>query len=201
MTKTSKILQRMIVMGVSALLLPAAAWAQGGAGSGIAGVVRDSSGGVLPGVTVEAASPALIEKVRSTVTDGQGLYQIVDLRPGSYVVTFSLPGFNKVVRTGIDLATGFTATVSVDLAVGSLEETITVTGEAPLVDTRSVMERTSLSAKTLDALPTTRRLASYADFLPAAKGGVDVGGLSGENGATFSYTAVVVMRSTSTRTA
>src|SRR5688500_4742998 len=91
--------------------------------SGIAGVVRDSSGGVLPGVTVEAASPALIEKVRTVVTDDQGRYNIVDLRPGRYVVTFSLTGFSTVKREGIEMPAGFTATVNADLQVGSLEET------------------------------------------------------------------------------
>src|SRR5919197_227532 len=103
--------------------------------SGIAGAVRDSSGAVLPGVTVEAASPALIEKVRTAVTDGAGRYNIVDLRPGTYVVTFSLSGFKTARREGIVLTAGFTAPVNVELAVGSLEETITVAGAAPLVDT------------------------------------------------------------------
>ena len=94
----------------------------------IAGVVRDVSGAVLPGVTVEAASPALIDKVRTSVTDGQGLYRIVDLRPGVYAVTFSLPGFSTFRREGLELTTGFTATVNAELRVGALEETITVTG-------------------------------------------------------------------------
>src|SRR6202158_1232941 len=113
------------------LLMPAA-WAQ--QASGIAGVVRDSSGGVLPGVSVEAASPALIEKVRSAVTDGEGRYSIVDLRPGTYSITFTLTGFNTVARQGIDLPSGFTASVNVTLNVGSLQETVTVTGESPVVD-------------------------------------------------------------------
>jgi hypothetical protein len=94
--------------------------------SGIAGVVKDTSGAVLPGVSVEAASPVLIEKVRSVVTDSDGSYRILDLRPGVYSVTFSLAGFNTVKRDGIELPPAFTATVSVDLAVGALEETITV---------------------------------------------------------------------------
>src|SRR5262245_23922946 len=95
----------------------------------IAGVVNDTSGAVLPGVTVEAASPALIERVRSAVTDGAGQYRIVDLRPGTYTVTFTLPGFSTVRREGIELAGSFTATVDVQLNVGGLEETLTVTGE------------------------------------------------------------------------
>src|SRR2546428_11630430 len=92
----------------------------------IAGVVRDTSGGVLPGVTVEAASPALIERVRSVVTDTEGQYQIIELRPGTYTVTFALPGFTSVKREGIELTSGFTATVNGELRVGALEETITV---------------------------------------------------------------------------
>src|SRR2546425_6590485 len=111
------------------LLLPAAAWAQQASAS-IAGVVKDTSGAVMPGVTVEAASPALIEKVKSVVSDAQGQYKIVDLRPGAYVVTFSLPGFSTVKREGLELTTGFTATVNADLKVGTLEETVTVSGQA-----------------------------------------------------------------------
>src|SRR4030081_3699688 len=113
------------------LLWPPMASAQ--QASGIAGAVRDTSGALLPGVTVEAASPVLIEKTRSVVTDGEGRYNIVDLRPGTYVVTLSLAGFSTAKREGIDLASGFTATVNADMKVGSLEETITVTGAAPLV--------------------------------------------------------------------
>jgi hypothetical protein len=95
----------------------------------INGVVRDSSGAVLPGVTVEAASPALIEKVRTVVTDGTGQFKIVDLRAGVYTVTFTLPGFNTIKRDGIELSGNFAATVNADMKVGAIEETITVTGE------------------------------------------------------------------------
>src|SRR3989475_11129417 len=123
-----------LVMLWCLLLLPAAAWAQTSDSGTIAGVVKDTSGAVMPGVTVEAASPALIEKVRSVVTDAQGLYRIVDLRPGPYTVTFSLPGFSTFKREGLDLATGFTATINAEMKVGSLEETVTVSGEAPVVD-------------------------------------------------------------------
>src|SRR5205823_4956557 len=119
------------------LLLPSAAYAQ----AAITGVVKDASGGVLPGVTVEAASPALIERVRSVVTDATGQYKIVDLRPGTYDVTFSLPGFTTVKREGIELAGTFVATVNVDLRVGNVTETITVTGESPLVDIQSTKEQ------------------------------------------------------------
>ena len=167
------------------LLLPVIAWAQGAAAGAIVGVVRDTSGGVLPGVTVEATSPALIDQARTAVSDGEGRYRIVDLRPGPYTVTFSLPGFSTVRREGIEMSVGFTATVHADLAVGSIEQTIIVSGAAPIVDTQSSVQQTSLTADTLNALPTTRRMGSYADFLPAAKGTPDVGGLGGERGATF----------------
>ena len=146
------------------VVLPAAASAQ----SSIAGVVRDESGAVLPGATVEAASPALIEKVRAAVTDGQGVYRIVDLRPGPYTVTFTLPGFNTLRRDGIELRAEFTATVDAQLSVGALEETITVSGEAPLVDIRSSREQTQYEAETLESIPGTGRLTTLSSVIPAA---------------------------------
>src|SRR5213593_4513736 len=103
---------------VLAAFVPGPLRAQTGS-SGIAGVVKDASGGVLPGVTVEASSPALIEQVRSVVTDAQGLFRIVDLRPGPYTVTFTLTGFTTVRRTGIELRAEFTATVDIELQVGT----------------------------------------------------------------------------------
>src|SRR5437879_5140792 len=122
-----------LIVLASIALLPPPALAQ--QTSAIAGVVRDASGGVLPGVTVEAASPALIEKVRTVVTDDQGRYNIVDLRPGTYAMTFTLTGFNTLKREGVALTSGFTAVINADLPVGSLQETVTVSGESPLVDT------------------------------------------------------------------
>src|SRR5688572_14302418 len=121
--------RRILLALVSLFLLPSIAHAQ----ASITGLVRDTSGAVLPGVTVEAASPALIEKARSVVTDDTGQYRIVDLRPGMYSVTFSLPGFNGVQRQGIELTGSFVATVNAELRVGALTETITVTGESPIV--------------------------------------------------------------------
>jgi hypothetical protein len=123
-----------VLAWICAVVLPATAFAQA---SGIAGVVRDTSGAVMPGVTVEASSPALIERVRTATTDTQGQYKIVDLRPGEYTVTFTLPGFSIVKREGIELPATFTATVNADLRVGALEETVTVTGASPIVDTRT----------------------------------------------------------------
>src|SRR5438128_12644032 len=119
-----------LLLLVCTALAPAAAWAQ----AALAGSVRDASGAVLPGVAVEATSPALIEKVRTAVTDGTGQYRIEDLRPGTYAVTFTLPGFSSVKREGIELAGSFTATVNADLQVGSIAETVTVSGQTPIVD-------------------------------------------------------------------
>src|SRR2546425_9842413 len=118
-----KLFQRSFGVLLILLLLPAAAHAQGA----ITGVVKDTAGAVLPGVTVEAASPVLIEKVRSVVSDNTGQYRIVNLLPGTYSVTFTLPGFSTVKREGIELTGAFVATVNGDLKVGTLEETITVT--------------------------------------------------------------------------
>ncbi|MSO83857.1 MAG: TonB-dependent receptor [Acidobacteria bacterium] len=169
----------------SLLFLPATLWAQAATGS-IAGVIRDTSGAVLPGVTVEAASPVLIEKVRTAVTDAAGAYRIVDLRPGAYTVTFSLPGFATVRREGIELTTSFTAAVNGELRVGSLEETITVTGETPVVDISSARQQTTVSRDVLDAIPTTKRLGQYASFIPGATYSnptfQDSGGTAGEGG-------------------
>src|SRR6185503_19080127 len=103
----------------------------------INGAVRDTSGAFMPGVTVEAASPALIEKVRAAVTDANGVYRIENLFPGVYTVTFTLPGFSTVKREGLELPSNFTATVNADMAVGALEETVVVTGASPVVDTSS----------------------------------------------------------------
>jgi hypothetical protein len=148
--------------------------------SGIAGVVRDTSGAVLPGVTVEASSPALIEKVRSVVTDQEGRYNIVDLRPGTYVVTFTLPGFSTFRREGITLTAGFTATVGADMAIGALEETITVTGAAPLVDTQNVRQQRVVSTELLAALPSgSMALQNLVTLTPGMNGTPDVGGSSG----------------------
>src|SRR5688572_324339 len=137
---------------VTGLLAPSAAYAQ----ASIAGIVRDSSGAVLPGVTVEAASPVLIEKARSAVTDTAGQYRIIDLRPGTYTVTFTLSGFSTVRRQGLELAGAFAATVHAELAVGSLEETITVTGESPIVDLQRSEQERVFTQEVLDSIPAGR---------------------------------------------
>src|SRR5262249_53548438 len=118
--------------------LAAAISAEAQTAGSIAGTVRDSSGAVLPGVTVEATSPALIEKVRTALTDDTGQFKIVDLRPGIYAVTFSLSGFSSVRRDGVELTTGFTAAINADLKVGEIAETITVSGQSPVVDVQNV---------------------------------------------------------------
>src|SRR5687767_9664683 len=144
-------LQRVVVLFTCALFFFSPASAQ--QASGIAGVVTDASGAVLPGVTVEAASSALIEKVRSVITGDDGRFNIVDLRPGTYSVTFTLTGFGTFRREGIELPVGFTATVNGALQVGSLEETITVSGASPLVDTQNVRQQSVLPSDLLKALP------------------------------------------------
>src|SRR2546425_205749 len=115
------------------ILMPPVAWAQGTSAASVAGTVKDTSGAVLPGVTVEAASPVLIEKVRSAVSDEKGEYRIIELRPGTYTVTFTLTGFASFRREGIELPPSFNATVNVQLRIGTLEETVTVSGASPLV--------------------------------------------------------------------
>ena len=151
-------IRAVVRVGVVALALlvglPAAIVAQ--STGTIAGVVKDISGAVMPGVTVEASSPALIEKVRSGVTDGQGQYKVVDLPPGVYAVTFTLTGFNVVKRSGIEIAGSFAATVNADLAVGSVAETITVSGESPTVDIQNTKRSNVIPASVVDALPTSR---------------------------------------------
>ena len=154
---------RSVVLAL-AWLLPAAAAAQN---VGIAGRVTDATGAVLPGVTVEAASPALIEQVRTVVSDGEGLYTIIDLRPGDYAVTFRLPGFATVVREGVTLSGAMIATVNAELRVGGVEESITVTGESPEVDIRNVVQQEVLDAEIREALPTGRSQLHMSELIPA----------------------------------
>jgi hypothetical protein len=145
------------------------AWAQ----ASIAGSTRDTSGAALPGVTVEATSPALIEKVRTTVTDERGLYRIVNLPPGTYAVTFALPGFNQVKREAIELTGSFTAQIDADLSVGGVTETLTVTGASPIVDVQSIRRQTTITNEVLTAIPTARSWAATALLIP---GIVTIGG-------------------------
>jgi hypothetical protein len=175
-----------IALSAALLLMPAPTRAQTGTGV-VAGAVKDATGAILPGVTVEASSPALIEKVRTVVTDGDGQYKIVELRPGVYTVTFTLPGFNAVKREGIELTTGFTATVNADLKVGDVSETITVSGQTPIVDIQNVAQARVLTRDALDQVPTAKLYTNLGILLPGAvPGGVqrnsqDVGGATGQS--------------------
>ena len=152
------------------ILLPAAAFAQQ---ASIAGAVKDASGAAMPGVTVEASSPALIEKIRTTVSDERGLYRIVNLPPGTYTVTFALQGFNQVKRDGIELSGSFVAQIDADMKVGGVTETITVTGASPIVDVQSIRRQTSISSEVLTSIPTARSWAATALLIP---GIVTIGG-------------------------
>ena len=161
------------------ILVPRIALAQ----ASISGTVKDPSGAVLPGVTVEAASDVLIEKTRSSTTDAAGIYRIVDLRPGTYTLTFTLPGFSTVKREGIELAGSVTLTVSAEMKVGALEETVTVTGESPVVDVQNTRRETVINATVLETLPTTR---AYGAVLNAMSGlTVDNNGLAATPTMTF----------------
>ena len=183
-------MKRVLIRGTEALLLlallPVSAFAQ----ASITGVVRDSSGAVLPGVTVEAASPEIIEKVRTATTDGTGTYRITELRPGAYTVTFTLTGFNTVKREGINLTGAFTATVDAEMRVGALEETITVTGETPIVDVQSSTRQRVMDADAISTLPTGRNMFELGVLIPGvsmvSQGGTlanhNVGGAVGPDG-------------------
>ncbi|HEV2984992.1 MAG TPA: carboxypeptidase-like regulatory domain-containing protein, partial [Vicinamibacterales bacterium] len=152
--------------------------------AGIAGLVKDTTGAVIPGVTVEAASPALIEKVRTVVTDEKGAYKIIDLRPGVYTVTFALVGFSTVKREGIELVANFTANVNAELRVGALEETVTVSGQSSLVDVQNVVQQSVVSAHVMETIPNSRTLEIIGQTLvpgmvsggTARPTGQDVGG-------------------------
>jgi hypothetical protein len=166
------------------ILAPSAAFAQ----AAITGTVRDTSGAVVPGVTVEASSPELIEKVRTAVTDGAGRYRIENLRPGIYAVTFTLTGFSGFKREGIELTGSFTATVNADLRVGTVEETVTVTGETPVVDVQSAKRQQTISDEIIGAIPTARVYHSIMNLVPGVttSGSQDVGGIAGPSVIVFS---------------
>src|SRR5678816_523903 len=155
------------------LLLPKSVHAQ----AAIAGVIRDASAAVLPGVTVEASSPVLIEKSRTVVSDGTGQYRITDLPPGTYSVSFSLTGFSTVKREDVVVSGSGVITINADLRVGALEETLTVTGQSPIVDTQSVRREVVLNNETLSTLPATRGYGSALAAVPA----LNSGGVAGAN--------------------
>jgi hypothetical protein len=162
--------------------LPLEAYAQ----ATISGVVRDGSGAVLPGVTVEASSPVLIEKTRTAVTDGTGQYRIVDLPAGAYSVTFVLAGFNSQSRADIQLTGSFTAAVDAELSVGTLQESVTVTGESPIVDVQGSKVQKTLDSSTIAQVPNARQYYSFTALVPGLNiQGSDVGGSSGPTFSVF----------------
>ena len=165
------------------LMVPTAVWAQ----ATITGTARDTSGAVLPGVTVEAASPALIERVRAVITDSTGQYRIVDLRSGTYTVTFTLPGFSTFRREGVELSGAFNATIDAQMQVGALQETVTVSGESPIVDVKSARREQVVNRDLLTAIPSARTYQTMIGLAPGVTtgGGQDVGGLNSPATRTF----------------
>jgi len=147
---------------LAVLLLPASVFAQ----ASLTGTVRDVSGGVLPGVTVEASSPALIEKARTAVTDDSGQYRIIDLRAGTYTLSFSLPGFTAVRRENIELAGSQTLTIPIEMRVGALQETITVTGETPVVDVQSARREVVIDRELVQTIPASRAAGALLNATP-----------------------------------
>ena len=182
-----------IVGGLAMFLLVAMASslavAQTG-GSAIVGVVKDESGGALPGVTVTVDSPALIEKTKTAVTDATGRYQVLDLRIGTYAVTFTLEGFKTVRQEGIPLDAAFTATVNAVLPMGAVEEKVTVVAGAPLVDARSSVSERALKPELLNGVPVGRNVWQVAMMVPGATTSKpDVGGSESAQTPTWSFTA------------
>jgi len=157
-----RVLQTAIGLLALVCLAPATAWAQ----TTLAGAVRDNTGAVLPGVTVEAASPALIEKVRTATTDGAGRYRIENLQPGTYTVTFSLAGFATVRRENQIVSGSGVITADAELRVGGVQETITVTGETPVVDVQSTKREVTIDNETMRALPSVRSYSYLLNTVP-----------------------------------
>ena len=158
------------------VFLPEAAFAQVGS---IAGTVRDVSGGIVPGVTVEVSSPQLIEKTRSTVTDNNGRYQITNLPVGTYRVTFTLSGFATVERTNVELTTDFTAPINADMKVGARTEVVTVVATASMVDVQNARQRQVFTGEEVSQLPTTRNLGDLIQLVPGI--GISAAGFSGNS--------------------
>ena len=156
-------------------LLPGIAHAQ----ASLAGVVKDSSGAVLPGVTVEATSPVLIEKVRTATTDSSGRYAIPDLRPGEYTVTFKLSGFSTVVRDGVELRGTAVVDINADMRVG-VQETVNVSGETPVINLQSTTRQAVMDQEIVSAIPTSRTPFTTGVLIPGVNRGAfmsqDVGG-------------------------
>jgi len=174
---------RIVAVTAACVLTSVLAFAQSGS---IEGTVIDASGAVLPGVTVEASSPALIEQSRTTSTDGEGRYKIIELRPGAYTLSFTLAGFQVTRRENIVLTTGFTATVNTTLQIGAVGETVTVTSESPIVDTVNTRVQTVVNQALIEALPLPKNAGAFASLIPGAIGTQDVGGSANETNQAFS---------------
>src|SRR3989442_9558635 len=159
--------KRMLLVLSWSVILPASAYAQ----ATLSGVVKDTSGAVLPGVTVEAASPVLIEKVRTAVTDGSGQYRLPELPPGPYTLSFTLTGFSTVKREGIELTGVAVTAINIELRVGTVQETITVTGETPIVDVESARRGEVLNDEVIRNLPATRGYNAIVSMVPAVNDG------------------------------
>jgi hypothetical protein len=172
----------LVTLAFLLLLAPAFAFAQAG-GASITGTVKDASGAVLPGVTMEVSSPALTEKTRTAVTDGSGQYRIIDLPPGTYTLSATLPGFNTVQRTGLELSGNVVITIPVELKVGALQETITVTGETPVVDVQNTRREVVVNQEVIAAIPATRTVGSLLNATPGIT--VDNNGLNATPTMTF----------------
>src|SRR5688572_6839220 len=168
-------LARSVVSFLCLVFAPAAAYAQ----ASFSGIVKDTSGAVLPGVSVEASSPVLIEKSRSATTDGEGRYIIQDLRPGTYRVAFTLPGFKTVVREGVELLGTSVVTINADMAIGTVEETITASGATPTVDLQSTTRQVSITQEMVSTLPSSRNPFALGVLIAGVTqsfGARDVGG-------------------------
>ena len=167
------------LIGIIAILLPAVALAQDGQ---IAGTVRDTSGGVMPGVTVETTSPALIEKVRTTTTDSNGQYRLTNLPVGTYTVTFTLGGFTSQRHDNVLLSSGFTAPVNTVMTVGGLQEAVVVTGVTPTVDVQNARQAVNFEGEQIRELPTARNINSLLQLTPGIASNYRAGQGFGEPG-------------------
>jgi hypothetical protein len=162
----------------------------------ITGVVKDDSGAVLPGVTVELSSPVLIEQKRTASTEGNGQYHIGDLRPGAYTLVFSLSGFETVRRVDIQLPSDFTATIDGVLRVGAIEESVTVSGASPVVDVKNTARTQVVTRETLDALPTGRSYQAFAALVPSVRmNSLDIGGSRGSTQTYMTLRGLDIMQS------
>ena len=169
-------------LGAEPALRPADVYAQGATQASITGVVRDGSGAVLPGVAVEASSSVLIERVRTGVSDGTGRYRIVSLPPGTYEVTFTLQGFTTVKREGVELSGSFTAAIDVEMGLGLIQETVTVTGESPIVDVQNTQRQQVINSEVLSSIPANRSFEHLAALVPGIQLSTTAQNVGGING-------------------